>query len=182
MHAVRSQLVELQAESAGLPLWKIPLTWPCSNEEYESRMRGVCQRALGEGVQAIAFGDLFLADIRAYRERQLSGTGLEPIFPLWQKPTRELALSMIGAGLRARVTCVDPKKLGRKFAGREFDATFLNDLPPDVDPCGENGEFHSFVYDGPMFRAPIPVESGEIVERDGFFFADLKGISSTQHS
>ncbi|HLK18146.1 MAG TPA: hypothetical protein VKT81_04285 [Bryobacteraceae bacterium] len=145
-------------------------------------MRGVCKHAIREGVQAIAFGDLFLADIRAYRERQLAGAGLEPVFPVWQMPTRELALSMIGAGLRARVTCVDPKKLGREFAGREFDTAFLNDLPPIVDPCGENGEFHSFVYDGPMFRAPIPVETGEIVERDGFFFADLKGSFSPQHS
>jgi len=182
MHAVRSELVELQAESAGLPLWKVPLPWPCSNEEYEARMRGVCERALGEGVKAIAFGDLFLADIRAYRERQLAGTGLEPVFPVWQIPTRELAVSMIGAGLRARVTCIDPKKLPREFAGREFDAAFLHDLPPAVDPCGENGEFHSFVYDGPMFRAAVPVETGEIVERDGFFFADLKGTSSPRHS
>jgi uncharacterized protein (TIGR00290 family) len=182
MHAVRSELVELQAKSAGLPLWKVPLPWPCSNEEYEARMRGVCGRALREGVEAIAFGDLFLADIRAYRERQLAGTGLEPLFPVWQIPTRELAVSMIAAGLRARITCVDPKKLPREFAGREFDTAFLNDLPPAVDPCGENGEFHSFVYDGPMFRAPVPVETGEIVERDGFFFADLKGTSSAGHS
>jgi uncharacterized protein (TIGR00290 family) len=182
MHAVRSELVELQAESAGLPLWKVPLPWPCSNEEYEARMRAVCERALREEVDAIAFGDLFLADIRAYRERQLAGTGLEPVFPVWQIPTRELAVSMLGAGLRARVTCIDPKKLPREFAGREFDAAFLNDLPSGVDPCGENGEFHSFVYDGPMFRAAVPVETGEIVERDGFFFADLKGTLSAGHS
>jgi len=182
MHAVRSELVELQAESAGLPLWKVLLPWPCSNEEYEARMRGVCEHALREGVDAIAFGDLFLADIRAYRGRQLAGTGLEPLFPVWQIPTRELAVSMLGAGLRARVTCVDPKKLPREFAGREFDAAFLADLPTGVDPCGENGEFHSFVYDGPMFRAAVPVETGEIVERDGFFFADLKGTSSPGHS
>ncbi len=129
MHAVRSELVEQQAESAGLPLWKVPLPWPCSNEEYEARMSAVCERALREGVQAIAFGDLFLADIRAYRERQLAGTGLEPVFPVWQIPTRELAVSMIGAGLRARVTCIDPKKLPREFAGREFDAAFLAGSP-----------------------------------------------------
>jgi diphthamide synthase (EF-2-diphthine--ammonia ligase) len=142
----------------------------------------VCERALREGVEAIAFGDLFLADIRAYRERQLADTGLEPLFPVWQIPTRELAVSMLAAGLRAKITCIDPKKLPRKFAGREFDAAFLNDLPPDVDPCGENGEFHSFVYDGPMFRAAVPVETGEIVERDGFFFADLKETPSLRHS
>jgi uncharacterized protein (TIGR00290 family) len=182
MHAVRRELVELQADAAGLPLWRVPLPWPCSNEEYEARMRKVCARALGEGVEAIAFGDLFLADIRAYRERQLAGTGLEPLFPVWQMPTRELAATMIAAGLRAKITCVDPKLLPREFAGREFDTAFLNDLPAGVDPCGENGEFHSFVYAGPMFGAPIPVELGEIVERDGFFFADLKGTLPARHS
>jgi uncharacterized protein (TIGR00290 family) len=182
MHAVRRELVELQAESAGLPLWNIPLPWPCSNDEYEIRMREVCARALREGVRAIAFGDLFLADIRAYRERQLTDTGLEPLFPVWQIPTDELAARMIAGGLRAKITCVDPKKLPREFAGREFDAAFLKDLPAGVDPCGENGEFHSFVYDGPMFRAAVPVELGEIVERDGFFFADLKGTLSPEHS
>jgi uncharacterized protein (TIGR00290 family) len=178
MHAVRRELVELQAKSAGVPLWKVPLPWPCSNEEYEARMREVCARAIGEGVRAIAFGDLFLADIRAYRERQLADTGLAPLFPVWQIPTRELAADMIAAGVRARVTCVDPKKLPPEFVGREFDAAFLSDLPAGVDPCGENGEFHTFVYAGPMFQAAIPVELGEIVERDGFFFADLKEIPS----
>lgn len=182
MHAVRRELVELQAESAGLPLWSVPLPWPCSNEQYEARMREVHARALRENVQAIAFGDLFLADVRAYRERQLVATGLKPMFPVWQVPTRELAGSMIAAGLRAKVTCIDPKVLPRQFAGREFDAGFLNDLPAGVDPCGENGEFHSFVYDGPMFRAPIPVQLGEIVERDGFFFADLKETFPQRHS
>lgn len=174
MHAVRRELVELQAESAGLPLWKIPLPWPCSNEQYESRMREVCTRAVRAGFHAIAFGDLFLADIRAYRERQLVGTGLDPLFPVWQLPTRKLAREMIAAGVRAKVTCVDPKVLPREFAGREFDADFLRDLPPGADPCGENGEFHSFVYAGPMFQKPVPVELGEIVKRDGFVFADLK--------
>ena len=175
MHAVRRELVELQAASAGLPLWKIGLPWPCSNEEYEARMRQVCVRAVQEDIRAIAFGDLFLTDIRAYRERQLTGTGLEPLFPVWQIPTGQLAREMIAAGVRAKITCIDPKKLPREFAGRDFDAAFLNDLPPGVDPCGENGEFHSFVYAGPMFREPIPVEVGEIVERDGFIFADVKG-------
>jgi uncharacterized protein (TIGR00290 family) len=182
MHAVRSELLELQAESAGLPLWKVPLPWPCSNEQYEAIMREVCARALGEGVEAMAFGDLFLADIRAYRERQLAGTGLEPLFPVWRLPTRELATDMIAAGLRARITCIDPKKLPREFAGREFDEDFLADLPPSVDPCGENGEFHSFVYAGPMFRTAISIEPGEIVERDGFVFADLKRSEPPEHS
>ena len=136
-------------------------------------MREICARATREQVEAMAFGDLFLADIRAYREKQLAGTGLQPIFPVWQIPTRQLAQDMIDAGLRAKITCVDPKVLAREFAGRDFDASFLADLPEGVDPCGENGEFHSFVYDGPMFRKPVPVQVGEIVERDGFVFADL---------
>ena len=136
-------------------------------------MAQVCQRALNEGVEAIAFGDLFLTDIRAYREKQLAGTGLEPLFPVWQIPTDELAAAMIGSGLRAKITCVDPKILLPAFAGRDFDLSFLRDLPASVDPCGENGEFHSFVYDGPMFRTPVAVELGDIVHRDGFVFADL---------
>jgi uncharacterized protein (TIGR00290 family) len=173
MHAVRCRLLEQQAESAGLPLWTVPLPWPCSNQQYEERMRDLCARATREEVRAMAFGDLFLADIRAYREKQLESTGLQPIFPVWHLPTRELALQMIQAGLRAKVTCVDPKVLAPEFAGRDFDAGFLSDLPEGVDPCGENGEFHSFVYDGPMFHKPVPVEVGEIVERDGFVFADL---------
>jgi uncharacterized protein (TIGR00290 family) len=182
MHAVRSELVQLQAQSAGLPLWKVPLPWPCSNEQYEAVMREVCARALEKGVEAIAFGDLFLTDIRDYRERQLAGTGLEPLFPVWRLPTRELATDMIAAGLRARITCIDPKKLPREFAGREFDEDFLADLPPSVDRCGENGEFHSFVYAGPMFRPAISIEPGEIVERDGFVFADLKRLAPPEHS
>lgn len=173
MHAVRRRLLDRQAEAAGVPLWVVPLPWPCSNDQYETRMREVCARAVAQGVDAIAFGDLFLADIRAYRERQLQGTGLEPLFPVWQIPTGELAGEMIAAGLKAKVTCVDPNRLAADFAGREFDAAFLADLPPQVDPCGENGEFHTFVYDGPMFQRPIPVQAGDVVERDGFVFADL---------
>ena len=176
MHAVRRELLEAQAESAGLPLWPVPLPWPCSNQQYEDRMRQVCRRAVDEGVQAIAFGDLFLADIRAYREKQIAGTGLEPIFPLWQLPTQELAADMLKAGLRAKITCIDPKVLSPGFAGRDFNSVFLEDLPATVDPCGENGEFHSFVYDGPMFRTPVAVQVGEIVERDGFVFADLQPL------
>jgi len=128
---------------------------------------------VNDGIECIAFGDLFLTDIRAYREKQLADSGLEPIFPVWQLPTRELAADMLAAGLRAKITCVDPKVLSPDFAGRDFDSAFLRDLPPTTDPCGENGEFHSFVYDGPMFRAPVAVQVGEIVQRDGFVFADL---------
>jgi len=175
MHAVRRQLLELQAESVGVPLWTVPLPWPCSNEEYESRMRDLCIRAINEGVEAMAFGDLFLTDIRAYREKQLAGTGLQPLFPVWQIPTAELAPTMIASGLRAKITCIDPNVLPAEFAGRDFDTQFLADLPPGIDPCGENGEFHSFVYDGPGFRKPIGVKVGEILERDGFVFADLEG-------
>ena len=173
MHAVRRSLVEAQAERIGLPLWPIELPWPCSNAEYEELMGGVCQRAVAEGITAVAFGDLFLEDIRAYREGQLQGTGLEPLFPVWQIPTRQLAKDMIAAGVQAKVTCVDPTKLDKSFAGRDFDLAFLKSLPASVDPCGENGEFHSFVYQAPIFTRPIGVRTGEIVERDGFVFADV---------
>lgn len=173
MHAVRRSLVEAQAASLGLPLWSVPLPWPCSNEQYESLMGETCRRAVAEGIQAVVFGDLFLRDIRAYRERTLQGTGLHPLFPLWDLPTDRLARDMIAAGLRARLTCVDPKALPAGFAGREFDLRLLADLPAGVDPCGENGEFHTFVYDGPMFLKPIPVAAGEIRDSNGFVFADL---------
>jgi diphthamide synthase (EF-2-diphthine--ammonia ligase) len=136
-------------------------------------MRTACDAAVAEGIEAMAFGDLFLEDVRRYREEKLQGTGLQPVFPVWGLDTRLLAEEMIASGLRARIVCVDPKKLPAEFAGRDFDADFLRDLPEGVDPCGENGEFHSFVYAGPMFREPIPVESGEVVERDGFVFADV---------
>lgn len=136
-------------------------------------MSPVCQRAVREGMHAVAFGDLFLQEIRDYRERQLQGTGLNLVFPLWKMPTRQLALDMIGAGVKAKITCVDPSKLDRSFAGRDYDLAFLESLPPAVDPCGENGEFHTFVYDSPVFKAPIDVTGGEIVERDGFVFADV---------
>jgi diphthamide synthase (EF-2-diphthine--ammonia ligase) len=173
MHAVRRALAEEQAARAGVPLWPVDLPWPCSNAEYESIMSGVCRRALDEGIQAIAFGDLFLADIRNYRERQLAGTGLEPLFPLWQIPTDALAREMIAGGIRAKITCVDPSKLDRSFAGRDWNVELIAQLPPSIDPCGENGEFHTFVYDAPVFDRPIDVEAGEIVERDGFVFADV---------
>jgi uncharacterized protein (TIGR00290 family) len=174
MHAVRRELVEQQVQAVGLPLWNVPLPWPCSNAEYEQIMADVCCRAVADGITAIAFGDLFLRDIREYRERQLQGTSLEPVFPLWELPTADLACEMIDGGLRAKLTCVDPRVLSRDFAGRDFDAKLLADLPASVDPCGENGEFHTFVYDAPMFRSAVKIESGEIVERDGFVFADFR--------
>jgi len=173
MHAVRRALVETQAERIGTALWAVDLPWPCSNVEYEDRMRTVCQRASAEGITAVAFGDLFLQDIRDYRERQLQGTGLEPLFPVWQIPTEQLGRDMIAAGLKAKITCVDPSKLEKRFAGRDYDHDLLRALPAGVDPCGENGEFHTFVYDAPVFSSAIGVETGEIVERDGFVFADV---------
>ena len=173
MHAVRRALVEAQAERTGIPLWAVELPWPCSNQEYEERMRAACQRASAEGITAVAFGDLFLQDVRDYRVRQLQGSGLEPLFPLWQIPTQELARDLIAAGVKAKITCVDPSKLGKSFAGREYDVPLLQALPAGVDPCGENGEFHTFVYDAPVFSRPIEVQTGEVVERDGFVFADV---------
>jgi uncharacterized protein (TIGR00290 family) len=173
MHGTRHSLLEAQAAAAQLPLWVIPLPWPCSNEIYEERMSEACNRAIEEKVDAIAFGDLFLPDVRAYREAQLKPTGLEPIFPLWELPTDALARQMIAGGLRAKVVCVDTRQLPGSFCGREFDEALLRDLPPQIDPCGERGEFHTCVYDGPMFRAPIRLEAGEIVNRDGFVFADF---------
>jgi len=173
MHAVRESLLERQAEAAALPLWKVPLPWPCSNEEYEAAMGELLERARGEGVEAMAFGDLHLADVRAYRERQLAGTGLEPLFPIWGLPTDRLAREMVAAGLRAVVTCVDPRQLDPAFAGRVFDAAFLDDLPAEVDPCGERGEFHTFCTAAPPFRREIPVTPGPSMERDGFVYADL---------
>jgi uncharacterized protein (TIGR00290 family) len=173
MHAVRRELLEAQATAAELPLQAVPIPWPCSNEQYEKIMADVCVRARKAGVEAVAFGDLFLSDIRAYRERQLSGTGLEPLFPLWNLDTRDLARDMIAGGLRAKLTCVDPKRLAPGFAARDFDQQLLDELPAGVDPCGENGEFHSFVYAAPVFDRALPIRMGEIVERDGFVFADV---------
>lgn len=174
MHAVRVALLEAQAAAAHLPLWQIPLPHPCSNDEYEHRMSQAVTRAIDEGFTHVAFGDLFLEDIRRYRERQLASTALEPVFPLWQIPTDQLAREMVAGGLRATVTCVDPKQLSRSFAGREFDLALLRDLPAEVDPCGERGEFHTFAHEGPMFDREIPITRGEIVERDGFVFADVE--------
>ncbi|PYQ58722.1 MAG: ATP-binding protein [Acidobacteria bacterium] len=173
MHAVRTELLRTQARAARLPLWELAIPSPCSNEQYESVLRAAITRAEEEAIDCFAFGDLFLEDIRAYREKQLAATKLTPIFPLWGRDTRELAREMISGGLRARITCVDPRALSASFAGREFDQALLNDLPADVDPCGERGEFHTFAYCGPMFAAPLSIANGVVVERDGFVFADL---------
>src|ERR1700730_5105987 len=173
IHGFREELLDAQAASVGLPLWKIPLPWPCSNEDYESRMGTLCERAVAEGFSGFAFGDLFLEDIRAYREKMLAPTGLTPVFPVWGIPTNELARTMIEGGLRARLTCVDLKQLDASFAGREFDELFLCDLPAGVDPCGERGEFHTFVSDGPMFRQPVGCRHDHTVERDGYAYAEL---------
>jgi uncharacterized protein (TIGR00290 family) len=173
MHGTRRSVLEAQAAAAGLPLWIVPLPWPCSNEIYEQRMAGVCRRAIDERIGAVAFGDLFLAEVRAYRERQLAPTGLEPVFPLWEIPTDVLARTMIAGGLRARLSCVDTQQLPAAFAGREFDEALLKDLPAGADPCGEKGEFHTCVYAGPMFAAPLPLETGETVVRERFVFADF---------
>lgn len=173
MHAVRDALLQQQADAAGLPIHRIPLPFPCSNEEYERRMQSFMDSIQEEGIECMAFGDLYLEDIRQYREQKLAGTGIEPIFPLWQIPTDALASTMVDGGLRARLTCIDPRQLDKRFAGRDYNQGLLSDLPRDVDPCGENGEFHTFAYDGPMFSQPIPVQPGETTERDGFVFADL---------
>jgi uncharacterized protein (TIGR00290 family) len=173
MHAVRESLLRAQAESTGLPLVTVPIPNPCPNAVYEEAMAAAMRRALAEGVTHIIFGDLFLEDIRRYREEKLAGSGIDPVFPLWGLDTRQLAHDMVDGGLRATLTCVDPRKLDSSFAGRRFDAELLADLPPEVDPCGENGEFHTLAYEGPMFRAPIEIERGIVVERDGFIFADV---------
>jgi len=173
MHAVRRHLVEAQASAASVPLRTVPLPWPCTNEQYETRMRAAVAQAVAEGFTHVAFGDLFLEDVRQYREQKLAGTGLTPLFPIWGIPTDQLAVEMVANGLRSVLTCVNPKHLDRSFAGREFDRTLLTDLPAGVDRCGERGEFHSCAYDGPMFNRPITVAVGEVVDRDGFVFADV---------
>ncbi len=173
MHAVREGLLEIQAVAAGLPLVKVPIPSPCPNEVYEQLMSEAMARARAGGVQHVIFGDLFLEDVRAYRERQLARCAITAVFPLWGRQTRQLAEDMLAGGLSAFLTCVDPRQLDRAFAGRRFDKNLLSALPRHVDPCGENGEFHTFVSAGPMFRAEISVTVGEIVDRDGLVFADL---------
>ena len=173
MHAVRTELLRAQAAAAGLPLWPVHIPNPCSNEEYGAAMSAAVRDAEAAGVECMAFGDLFLEEVRNYREAKLAAARLRPIFPLWGSDTTWLASEMIAGGLRARITCVDPRVLPRDFAGRDFDRALLDALPPTADPCGERGEFHTFAYAGPMFDHDIAIENGEIVERDGFVFADL---------
>jgi uncharacterized protein (TIGR00290 family) len=183
MHAVRLELLEAQAGALGLPLHTVPIPSPCPNEVYEQRTGHAVARAVADGFTHVAFGDLFLEDVRRYREDRLAGSGLAPLFPLWKtRSTAALAEDMIAGGLQARLTCVDPRKLGREFAGRTFDRSLIADLPVGADPCGENGEFHSFAFAGPMFHHPIGVRLGEVVERDGFVFADLSHETTTDVS
>jgi uncharacterized protein (TIGR00290 family) len=173
MHGVREELLERQADSLGIQLHKIMIPYPCPNAVYEQRMREALEVWKAKGVTHVIFGDLFLEDIRRYREEKLALLDLTPVFPLWGRDTSGLAREMIRAGFRAILSCVDLRKLDLSFAGRQFDSSLLGDLPEEVDPCGENGEFHTFVYDGPMFKKPIQVEVGERVSRDGFEFADI---------
>lgn len=173
MHGVRRQLLEQQAECVGLPLLTIDLPWPCSNEDYGRIMTGFIGEVLARGIRHMAFGDLFLEDVRAYRERQFEGTGITALFPLWGSKTGELAREMMAAGLKARISTLDPKKLEMSLGGHAFDEALLAALPDGVDPCGENGEFHTLAYDGPMFLRPLAIEVGETVLRDGFVFTDL---------
>jgi uncharacterized protein (TIGR00290 family) len=174
MHAVREELLEAQAQAIGLPVWKVPIPYPCPDDVYETAMSNAVRRAVTEGITQAIFGDLFLADIRAYREKQLLNSGLTPLFPLWMRNTTRLARDMITSGLRATIVCVDPKHLDPKFAGRAFDDELMRELPGSVDLCGENGEFHTFAWDGPVFRHPVRCQPGAVVQRDGFYFADLK--------
>jgi uncharacterized protein (TIGR00290 family) len=178
MHGVRRPLVEAQARAANLPLHILPIPYPCPNEVYERTMGDFIAQQCAQGVQAMAFGDLFLEDIRRYREDKLKGTGITPLFPLWGIDTGKLSRQMIDGGLHAIVTCVDPRKLPQDFAGRPFDHALLDALPAGVDPCAENGEFHTFACAGPMFSKPIAVETGEVVTRDGFVFCDLRPTPS----
>jgi uncharacterized protein (TIGR00290 family) len=173
MHGVRDSVLDRQIGALGLPALKVMLPNPCPNETYQERMAQACARIKEQGVTHVVFGDLFLEDIRAYREQQLAAVGMTGVFPLWRRDTAALARAMIASGVVAHLVCVDPRRLGREFAGRRFDSQLLSDLPAQVDPCGENGEFHTLVSGGPMFTAPIEVRVGEIVERDGFVFADV---------
>lgn len=174
MHAVREELLEAQAKAADLPLFKVPLPWPCSNADYENIMRTtLAMLDVEHGVTHIAFGDLFLEDVRRYRIEKMSQSDIKPLFPIWGSPTKELADEMVESGVSAYITCVDPKQLSENFAGHKFDKIFLSELDDNVDPCGENGEFHTFVHAGPMFKSDIPITIGETVNKDGFIFTDL---------
>jgi uncharacterized protein (TIGR00290 family) len=176
MHAVRRELVEAQAARLGLPLHTVEIPSPCPNEVYEAQMAAAVATAAAEGISQVVFGDLFLADVRAYRERALAGSGVDAVFPLWGRSTGALAAEMVEVGVQAVITCVDPAQLPAEFVGRSFDERLLADLPAGVDPCGERGEFHTFVWDAPGFASPIDVEVGEVVERDGFVFCDVRAV------
>lgn len=178
MHGVRESVLDAQAQACGLPVTKVWLPDPCSDQEYREAMAEMISEARARGVEGIAFGDLFLEDVRSYREKQLAGSGIEPLFPLWGRPTPELAEEMVASGVEAIITCIDTEQIDRRFLGRRYDRHLLEELPDSVDPCGENGEFHTFVWDGPMFRRPLDVTRGEIVERDGFVFADIRPASA----
>lgn len=178
MHGFRESLLDRQAEAVGLPLWKVPLPWPCSNEEYEQRMAVLCERAVSKGIYGIAFGDLFLEDIRTYRIDRLRGTGLVALFPVWGIPTALLARQMMEAGLHARITSLNPTIMDAGFVGRDWTQELLAELPSSVDPCGENGEFHTFVYDGPIFQRPMEVMHTQTMKRDGFIFAELEEVGT----
>ncbi len=173
MHGVREEVLRAQAAAAGLPLFTIPLPWPCTNEIYEQRLRGAVERAVADGFTHVAFGDLFLEDVRKYREDRLEVTGLAPLFPLWGQPTPVLAREMMAGGLKARISTLDPRVMPRELIGAEFDESLLERLPATVDPCAERGEFHTCATAGPMFSRPIDVTTGEIVEREGFVYGDL---------
>jgi uncharacterized protein (TIGR00290 family) len=173
MHGVRGALLDRQIAALGLPAIKINIPSPCPNDIYEARMEEACAAIKARGIEHIVFGDLYLEDIRAYREDKLGSIGMTPLFPLWRRDTTKLAREMIASGLVAHIACLDPRRIDRRFAGRRFDASLLDELPSDIDPCGENGEFHTVVTAGPMFRAPIAVDIGETIERDGFVFTDI---------
>ena len=173
MHGVRRVLLERQAESIGLPLHAVPIPPQCINAIYELRMEEALAEHFARGVRRVAFGDIFLEDLRAYREKNLALAGMRAIFPVWKRDTRELAREFMRLGFRAITVCVDTRVLDAGFAGRELNASFFEDLPPSADPCGENGEFHTFVFDGPIFKAPLSIKVGEKVMRDGFYFCDL---------
>ncbi len=173
MHGVRVELLEAQAKAVGLPIWQVPIPYPCPNEVYESAMRDLIARAKEAGITHFAFGDLYLQDVRAYRERQMAGTGITPVFPLWGADTFALAKEMIAGGLRAVITCVDTRQIPASLAGQEYDERLLRRLPTSADPCGENGEFHTFCYSAPCFSSPIPIQTGEVVQRDGFVYVDV---------
>ena len=179
MHAVRRRLLEMQAEAVGLPLRVLEIPDPCSDQQYRDVMGALVDESIAEGVACMAFGDLFLRDVRDYREKQLRGTGIVPLFPLWNRPTDKLANEMLAAGLRAFITSVDPRKVPGRWVGRQWSRELLDELPEGIDPCAENGEFHTVVVDGPMFRHPIQVRMGQTVERDGFCFADVLPIEPT---